>query len=243
VRNYRALISLGPGIRSMNRRQFLQVSGTGAAAGLAGCLGGIGSIGAGGGDTYLSEPDTDVDPADLPYPAHGQQLPEVTLTDPLSGESVTTTQFDRDVFLTFFYSHCKTVCPVLIGTLRNLQTRAGKDGHGSAAVFLPVTFDPARDDASRLREYSDRMNVNLDAGNWQYLRPDSPQRAKAVVKDTYGVHFQKTHPEDMDMYMFTHAALVILANADGYVERAYRGARPPEDEIYEDFTTLRKRES
>jgi protein SCO1/2 len=223
----------------MNRRDFLRLSGVGATAAVAGCLGGATG---GSGDTYLPPPERDADPADLPYPAHGQPLPEVTLTNPLSGTEVTTTGFDRDVVMTFFYSHCQTVCPVLIGTLRNLQTRALNDDRGDEVVFLPVTFDPERDDAARLRSYADRMNVNLDAGNWQFLRPESPERAKTVVDDTYGVFFERTHPEEMDMYMFTHAALVLLANRNGYVERAYRGPRPPEDRIYEDLTTLRKRE-
>jgi protein SCO1/2 len=42
--------------------------------------------------------------------------------------------------------------------------------------------------------------------------------------------------------MFTHFALILLVNADDYVERAYTGQTPRWQPIYEDLQTLRNRE-
>lgn len=219
----------------MHRREYLGALGTGVVTATAGCLGGDS-------DTYLDEPDTGYEPADVRFPAYGQRLPEVTISDPLAGESVETTGGESDVLMTFFYSHCQTVCPRLISALRNVQMRAIDDGLIDATRILAVTFDPQRDDAERLGKYADRMDVSL-ADGWRFLRPDTPEDAKSVVQGEFGVNFERTHPEDMDMYMFNHFALVLLVNADGYVERAYTGSTPRWQDIYGDFETLSERES
>jgi protein SCO1/2 len=146
---------------------------------------------------------------------------------------------DRPQLLTFFYSHCNSVCPVLISALRNVQTHALNEGYGDEVAFHPTTFDPDRDDADRLRTYGEEMNVDLAAGNWRFLRPASSARAEGVVAEQFGVSFERTHPEGMDMYMFAHAALTLLVNADGYVERAYREKQPDPGTMTADLATVR----
>lgn len=266
---------------TMRRRTFLRAAASSTVAGAAGCL----STPGGGSDTYLSDPDRKWDPEDLPFPAYGQTLPSVTLTDPVADREVTTTEFDRDVVMTFFYSHCMSICPVLIRALERIQKHAAPDGHGDDVVFLAVTFDPERDDGDRLRAYADERGVDLDAGNWHFLRP-SPDRTKDVVQETFGVSFQRTSGSDggstttgaeaktttgagegtttgtdtetttssaetttagvtpaaSGNYMFTHQGLILLANREDYVERAYLDTAPSWQNIYEDFERLRERE-
>lgn len=219
---------------------YLHGLATATVAGVAGCSGTSASRG-GTGDTYLSEPDLDGEPEDYPYPVHGQQLPEVTLRDPIAGRDVTTTEFDRDTFVTFFYSNCMTVCPRLIGALRNVQAEAGKDGYADDIVILAITFDPERDTGDTLEAYTERMNVDMGAGNWRFLRPSNPAEAESIVTDTFGVNFRRTHPEGMDRYMFNHTGLILLANGDNYVERAYSSSTPSWKPMYDDLETLRQR--
>jgi len=85
--------------------------------------------------------------------------------------------------------------------------------------------------------------VDLDAGNWFFLRPETEARAKAVVQETFGVAYEKTGATDSSMYMFNHLGLVLLANRDGYVERAYTGNDPKAKRIREDLETVREREA
>lgn len=259
-----------PGDAGTTRRGYLRAAagagGLGVTSAVAGCLG-LGSPG--GPNTYLAAPDRGFDASELPYPTHGDPLPEVTVSAPLHGERVSTTQFDRDRLLTFFYSHCQSVCPRLVSTLRNVQTRAAEEGHGERVAFLATTFDPERDTEERLRSYADRMNVDRDAGNWYFLRPEPGERTKEVVTDTFGVAFQKQTIDDGSgedghdhggksagdggtptdgrvgaegAYGFVHAPMILLANADGYVERAYRETQPVWQDVYDDFATLRGRE-
>jgi len=219
----------------MHRRTFLtSTTGLGVLGGMAGCLGVLG----GESNVVLDAPDREFDSSALPYPAWGQRLPDVTLPAPLDSRDVRIRDVDGAVLLTFFYSHCQTVCPVLISTQRNIQAHARNNGYGDAVSFFPITFDPARDTADRLGTYADQMHVDADDGNWQFLRPASEDRAQAVVEEEFGVGFERTEPEDMDMYMFTHSSLTLLAN-DGYVERAYRTKSPDEDAIIDDLNAVR----
>ncbi|MEF8886166.1 MAG: SCO family protein [Haloarculaceae archaeon] len=219
----------------MRRRTYLQVTAALGTAGLAGCV----VSGDGNPDVVLPEPDREVDSGDLPYPAWGERVPAVTLPAPLADREVTLRALDRPQFLTFFYSHCNTVCPILVSALRNVQARALNEGYADEVVFHPTTFDPERDDADRLRTYGEEMNVDLAAGNWEFLRPASRGRAEEVVQEQFGVAFERTHPDDMEKYMFAHTALVVLVNGDGYVERAYRTKQPDSERLAEDLRTVR----
>lgn len=223
----------------MHRRAFLRSAGTaGTIGGLAGCLGNI-SLADSNPDVVLGEPDRKFESSDVPYPAWGEQVPDVTVPAPIESREIRLRDVEKPSLLTFFYSHCKTVCPVLISTQRNIQAHAQNNGYGDAVSFFPVTFDPGRDTAERLRTYADLMNVDADNENWHFLRPVSKERAKAVVEDQFGVAFQQTEPEDMDMYMFMHAAMTLLVNGDGFVERAYRSKSPDQETIISDLKVVR----
>lgn len=208
----------------MERRTYLRglaaaTAGTAATAGCAALDGGSGSA-----NTTLARPDLDAEPQAYPYPQWSQPIPEVTLPAALAGGEVTTTALDRPFVLTFIFTHCRTACPVLTLALTKAQRAAIDGGWADEVTFAEVTFDPERDTAERFREYADERDIALDTGRWYFLRPSTVDRAKAVVEGTFGLAFQRTTPEeaDADGYMFAHSTLVLLVNADGYVERAYR---------------------
>jgi protein SCO1/2 len=221
----------------MYRRKLLSALGTTAVASTAGC---VGSVLGESSKTVLDKPESQsVRSANLPYPAYGEALPEVSLDAPLAGREISTTEFgDRLVLMTFIYSHCNSICPFLVSTLRQVQTAATQNGYADDVVFLPVTFDPKRDDEARLREYADMMHVDLDVGNWHFLRPRDHDHAKQVVQETFGVTFQKTGATESSMYMYNHLGLAILANGDGVVERAYSGTDPKAEKIKGDVETI-----
>ncbi|MFB6124140.1 MAG: SCO family protein [Haloferacaceae archaeon] len=222
----------------MERRRFLRTLAATGPLSTAGCLG---DFGLGPSNTYLDRPERqEIRSANLPYPAYSERLPSVRLTDPLAGREVSTTEFDDElVLVTFFYTTCTSICPFLISSLREVQTAAVDGGYGDEVVFLAITFDPGRDTATRLRSYGRGMHVDLDAGNWHFLRPDTPERATAVVEETFGVTFERTGPPDDAMYMFNHLGLVVFANEKGYVERAYTGDDPKGGVILNDVNRVR----
>lgn len=220
-----------------SRRGCLRVAavlGSTGVAGAAGCLGDSNP------NVVLGEPDRPFESSDVVYPAWGEKVPDVSVSAPLEGETVDVREIQKPRLITFFYSRCQTACPVLISTARNVQTHALNNGYGDEIEVLAVTFDPERDDAARIGEYAEDMNVSTEAGNWTFLRPEGVERAEQVVTDGFGVGFQKTHPEDMDMYMFTHTPLTFLVNPDGYVERAYNTSSPDAERIISDLERVRE---
>ena len=222
----------------MNRRTFLASGAAFGATSTAGCLGTLG-LGDQHPNTVLGQPDrnADVTSEQLPYPAWGQRVPDVTLPAPLAGTDVSFRAVDRPVLTTFVFTNCMTTCPVLLSVLREVQIHSGQEGYADDVAFYPITFDPARDDAAALRNERDQFNV-ADVDNWQFLRPETEAQAKNVVTDEFGVTFQK-QPVEEGPYMFVHLALVLLVNADGYVERAYRGQQPDENRIISDLAEVR----
>lgn len=229
----------------MNRRTYLTAALGGGAALAAGCLGRAAS------DTVLDQPDDQPKSEDLPYPAYGQELPEATLPDPLAGRDVSTAEFEgeRTVVLTFVFTNCPDgVCPALTQTLRHAQADAAENGYSGEITLLAATFDPERDTAEALREFGDKQNVDYEADNWHFLRPESKERARKVIGETYGVDFERVDTDDLDMdgnhdmeamgeYTFDHLPLIFLVNEDGYIERAYAQVIQP-SQLVEDLTTV-----
>lgn len=238
----------------MRKRTLLASLGSGVALSLSGCMGMVGD-GQSNADTHLDAKQWEGvdDPSNLPFPTHGEALPSATLPAPLrdASEISVPNDFETDLLMTFVYTNCMTMCPRLTNLLARTQDYAREEGYDDQVSFIETTFDPARDDAEAFRKWADTHRVELDDGNWYFLRPETEDRAKEVVQEGYGVNFVKTEPDDMDAYMFAHTGLILLANKQGYVERAYKlqsqrnseSSRVSRQTIADDLATLRERES
>lgn len=227
-----------PSRRTYDRRTVLKATGTVAlGASTVGCLGGLGRGGAEG--TVLDPPENYErrSEIDLPFPDYGERLPEATVPAPLRDREVTTTEFvgERHAMLTFVYTTCGTVCPGLVTALRRVQADSIEEGYADEFAFLPITFDPDTDTEPRIEEYCDRLGVDHEVGNWYFLRPETPDRARTVVEDTFGVAYQGSGGH------YEHSSLILLVNADGIVERAYNGGPPPTGTEIDDARTLLER--
>ena len=225
----------------MDRRTYMRSlaagTGVGATVGTAGCLGVLGAGGAEG--TVLGPPERDLSEAS--HPSYGDEMPAFTVPDPLTGEEVSIADFEgeRAVLWTSFYTNCPDgVCPALILRLRRAQAVAAEEGYGDESAFLAQTFDPERDTADVLREYAGQQGVDLDAGNWHFLRPESYERGQELMDEHFGLVIEKAEAEQYESleYQFPHYGLIILANREGMVERAYpRGPQTDIERLVNDF--------
>jgi len=148
----------------------------------------------------------------------------------------------RNVFLTWFYSHGPKGSAATIGALRSLQRRALNVNYRT--VFVAATFDPRQDIGRRLRAYAKAEYVDLGAGDWYFLRPETPANARAVATGKYGVQFSKNHGSG-GVQHYSYDPLVFLVNDRGYVERTYKRANPDRTRwrpMWRDLETLRQQE-
>lgn len=241
----------------MNRRDYLAGSAAAVTVGVAGCLDSVFGRSPGAtDDVVLDTPDRYEDLREsrdqgfIP-PIHADELPEATVTDALSGRELSTRAYvgDRHTLLTFVFTRCTMVCPGLTAALAFVQTDARDKGYDDGLAFMPTTFDPEHDTPEQLESFCENVNAVPDAEAWHALRPESPRRARAVVGDQFGVTFEKLSEEEIEQdedrpsnMVFNHTSLVVLANADGYVERGYTGSRVPAGPgLLETVETLRDR--
>ena len=214
----------------MKRRAFIRTAGAAAVVTSAGCI----SASDNGSENVALPPQEDQlgESEDISYPAYGQSFPEFTLPNPLTDETVESTVSDKVTVATAIYATCPSECLVIGNQLAGVQQTVNKDGLEDSVRFLATTFDPERDTAEVLRDYAGQMGVDLEAGNWYFLRPEDKEEAKSVVTEKLGIAFQRQGGE------FIHPSVTFLVNPDGYVERAYQGERPEIDRLVGDIETV-----
>ena len=87
------------------------------------------------------------------------------LTDQF-GNSAALDQYNEGkvVVLTFLYTYCPDICPIVAHHIKSAHERLGDDA-GDVSIVV-VSVDPERDTVERAREYSEAWGM---AANWAYL--------------------------------------------------------------------------
>ena len=110
-----------------------------------------------------------------------KDAPDFTLTDGLTGETVTLSSLRGTVVaIAFLYTHCPDACPLTAAQFRASQTALGADA--SRARFVAVSVDPEGDTPAAVKAFSAAHDLK---DNWRYLI--GPRAALAAVWSAYGV--------------------------------------------------------
>ncbi|MFC3959477.1 SCO family protein [Halovivax cerinus] len=266
----------------MKRRSYLGAAGLGGLSGLAGCLDDAGSLtdggtagsGSGSGGSGSDDPGSGLEqaegavlgPPDLDlsassHPTYGDRVPSYTFTDPFADVRVSDTDFqgERAQLYTFYYTNCPDgVCPALLQQLVTVNLTIRDEELEDGAAFVPVTFDPGRDDRGAIAAQADDFGVDPAAADWYFLRPESWSAVEeTLVAEDGGFGLPLTPNlgdgghggnesdgwEDGeptgDDYVFPHFAFILLVNENGIVERAYPNATTTEpSRIEEDMLAV-----
>jgi protein SCO1 len=112
-----------------------------------------------------------------------QPAPEFALTDQF-GNPTSLSQFrGRPVALTFIYTHCPDVCPLIAS---NMHTAYGQLGSQALQVRLvAVTVDPDNDTVDQIRAFSDQRGLSDE---WHFMTGSRDQLPP--IWKSYGVYAQ-----------------------------------------------------
>lgn len=117
------------------------------------------------------------------------------------------------VVVTFIYTSCGDVCPLLTQKLVGVQDALG-EAFGREVEFVSITLDPEVDNAEVLATYA--RQLGSDPAGWVYLTGSSDEIAE--VAHAYGVVFQKKPDGEV-----IHNLLTSICDRNGILRVQYMG--------------------
>jgi protein SCO1 len=154
--------------------------------------------------------------------------PDFALTSQ-DGAEVTLRHFrGKIVAVSFIYTSCPDVCPMLSDKLARVQDALGPD-FGSRIAFLSITVDPEHDTPAVLKEYAEALDADL--AGWSFLTGEPT--AVLDVAHRYGVAVAKAADGQVD-----HTLLTTLIDRRGTMRVQYLGYRFDEAEFRHDLQSL-----
>jgi protein SCO1/2 len=154
--------------------------------------------------------------------------PDFALTSQ-DGAEVTLGAFrGKVVAVTFIYTSCPDVCPMLTDKMARVQDELGAD-FGSKIAFLSITVDPEHDTPEVLKEYAEVLDADL--AGWSFLT-GTPAAVREVAH-RYGVAVAPAADGQVD-----HTLLTTLVDRQGTMRVQYLGYRFDEEEFRHDLLDL-----
>lgn len=164
-----------------------------------------------------------------------KQAPDFTLINQF-GEEVSLRDFrGKVVVVSFLYTSCPTVCPVIAHKFMKAAEELGDQARDDI-VFIAVTVDPERDTQERVKEYS-LKNGMLD--KWQYLTAE--KRDVEQVWKAYNIYVKKNIDEEGN-YLVDHTTTVIIIDKKGSLRLLFPGITWDPKDLVHDVRLIMKEE-
>lgn len=111
------------------------------------------------------------------------------------------------LLLSMFYTSCKFVCPMLIETVRDVESKLSADERAHLSVVL-VSIDPEHDSVDVLKRTVDERHI--DGARWTLARTDAATVRKLAA--VLGIQYRALPDGE-----FNHTTAVILLDAEGRI--------------------------
>lgn len=148
-----------------------------------------------------------------------EPAPPFTLVDQ-EGRTVSLDDFrGRAVAMTFLYTHCTGICPLLLSTMVAAENMLAPEERARVR-FLGLTVDPARDTSARLKTFM--AERGLSAERWHLLTGATEQVARVVAD--YGVVVRPAPQGD-----FVHNSVFVIIDGTGRERAELHGTATPAD--------------
>jgi protein SCO1/2 len=132
------------------------------------------------------------------------------------------------VLLTFIYSACADVCPLITAAMTEFQQRLAA-GERPDVFFISVTVEPEVDTPAVLRAYAKRHGADLTS--WAFMT-GSPQAVEAVWQ-AFGLTVKRRAEGGVD-----HPAWTFLIDREGVVRYRYLGSVLEVETVLDDLRQL-----
>lgn len=185
------------------------------------------------GPVWAASPAPEVDDCcktlEAPAPAVSLETLSTALLVDQRGKSVKLPD-GRVWVVTFFYGHCKDVCPTLLYNLGSVAEALPADVR-SRVGFAGVSFDPERDKVPDLKTYTE--NFELTGDEFHLMTGDRP------TLDRVFKSFKFTYKTDRDG-TFQHVNLMAVMDGKGRIVRHFYGLQPNIEQVTALVTDLVK---
>jgi protein SCO1/2 len=143
--------------------------------------------------------------------------PNFTLTNQL-GEQVSLTDLrGKIVVMSFLYTSCPTVCPLITSKFIEGAKMLGESA-GTDVIFVAVSVDPERDTPDKLRKYVKDKGLE---GKMQFLT--GKKSALENVWRDYNIYVNRSDPDENGNYTIDHTAIVYVVDKKGNLRVMYPG--------------------
>lgn len=133
--------------------------------------------------------------------------------------------------VSFIYTHCPDVCPVITANLTNIQKKLTDT---TDLQFIEISFDPQRDTPSVLANYKDLYKLNdqftLLTGETTLL-----DKLEIKAKKTYADSVN----QDSSKYLMKHSNKIYLMDKEGKIRYEYPASVVPLKNVIEDIKKMR----
>jgi protein SCO1/2 len=162
------------------------------------------------------------------YPGGPTPAPQMKLEDAATGKPFDTTSLHgRPYMVTFLYTHCPDVCPLIGAELEGALRELGKQAKRTDVVALSV--DPRGDTRSAVQSW---LKVHHEPSNFHYLI-GSEEELKPLWS-AWNVGPQIAGDPDS-----SHTAIIYIVNREAKIEAIVgAGQQIPSDHLAHDFRTM-----
>ena len=168
------------------------------------------------------------EPSEIGRRVVNKTVPDFKLTDQDGKPFQFRTTRGKLVLVTFIFTTCPDVCPLLTAKLAGIQ-RTMEEKKIRDYFLLSITTDPERDTAAALKEYAGHFKAGVR--NWAFLTGSRQDIAK--VWKLFGVNVTKTESGQV-----RHTSLTTLVDQQGVRRVDYYGDKWQEKEILKDIEWL-----
>ena len=141
----------------------------------------------------------------------------------------------RPAYVTAVYTHCPDVCPMTMAQTQRVREAMGADT--ARVQFVALSFDPARDTPSVLRDYARSWRLGPD---WRLATGD-PEDVGGLM-DRLGIRVKEsrrdTFASGQVYYALSHTDKALLIDAEGRVVETYGGSAAPPELVAQDVRDL-----